>query len=220
MTLSISVLIVLSPAKAIIELLCGPRRADAAIEVTEVANKLLGAPFPGMPERKVAAGLARHAQCAHAGFTQVVAQHADRIAADDVTRPSHGECRDRYAACERLELYHAESVREAWEYEYVRCCDVRRERLAVQRAQKSHLGIAAPQFTFLRALADNDFRTRQLERQERVEILLDRNAPNADENRPRKVELDVMARAEHLGVDAARPHAEIGEAALGQLTHQ
>src|SRR4051794_28685002 len=104
MTLSISVLIVLSPAKAIIELLRGPRCADAAIQIREVANKLLGASFPGMPERKVAAGLARHAQCAHAGFAQVVAQHADRIIADNVARPGHRECRDRHTPCERLEL--------------------------------------------------------------------------------------------------------------------
>src|SRR5712672_767416 len=110
MVLSISVLIVLSPAKAIIELLCGPRRADAAIEVTEVANELLGAPFPGMPKRKAAAGLARHAQCAHAGLTQVVAQHADRIVADNVARPSHGECRHRHATRERLELHDAKRV--------------------------------------------------------------------------------------------------------------
>src|SRR4051812_9440101 len=127
MTLSISVLIVLSPAKAIIELLCGPRRADAAIEVTEVADKLLGAPFPRMPKREGAAGLTRHAQRAHASFTQVVAQHADRIVADDVARAGHWECRDRDAACECLVLYDAEGVGETWKHEHIRGRDMRRE---------------------------------------------------------------------------------------------
>src|SRR5260370_24038358 len=139
MTLSISVLIVLSPAKAIIKLLCGPRRADAAIEVTEVANELLGAPTPGMPERKAAAGLARHAQRAHAGFTQVVAQHADRIVANDVARPGHGKRRHRHAACQRLELHDAKRIRETGKHEHIRGRDMRRERLAVQRTEKSDI---------------------------------------------------------------------------------
>src|SRR5882757_10332379 len=134
MTLSISVLIVLSPAKAIIELLCGPRRADAAIEVAEVANELLGAPLPGMPKRKAATGLARHAQRAHAGFMQVVTQHADRIVADNVARPGHWKCRNRHAARERLKLHNAEGVRETWEHEHIRGRDMRRQRLAMQRS--------------------------------------------------------------------------------------
>src|SRR3954447_7061939 len=112
MTLSISLLTVLSPAKAIIALLCSPRRADAAIEIAEVVHELPGAFFPGMPQCKAAAGLARDAQRAHAGLAQIIAQHADRVLADDVARSGHGKCRHRDAARECLELHHAERVGE------------------------------------------------------------------------------------------------------------
>lgn len=68
--------------------------------------------------------------------------------------------------------------------------------------------------------ADDEFRTRQIERQEGIEVFLDRYSPDIDENRSREFELDCSVGPEQLGVDAARPHAEIGESTLLKLRHQ
>ena len=68
--------------------------------------------------------------------------------------------------------------------------------------------------------ADDDLGAGQIERKKRFEVLLDRDPPDADEDRARQIEIDRAIRPEQIGVDAARPHAEILEAAPAELGHQ
>ena len=68
---------------------------------------------------------------------------------------------------------------------------------------------AAPQLGLLRPVADHDLGAGQIEREKRFEVLLDRDPPDADEDRARQVESDRALGPEQVGVDAAGPHAEI-----------
>ena len=97
---------------------------------------------------------------------------------------------------------------------------MRRQRAVLQLPEKFRLREAALQLVFHRALADHDLGARQIERQERVEVFFDGDAPEADEDRPRKARIDGAIGPKQFGVDAARPHAEIGKAALAQFAHQ
>ena len=56
----------------------------------------------------------------------------------------------------------------------------------------------------------------QVEGEKRLEVLLHRDASDRHEDRARQIELDRPLRTEQVGIDAARPHAEIAEAALLQ----
>src|SRR5580704_6815835 len=60
-----------------------------------VADKLARAVFPGIVERKGAAGVARQRQRAHAGDGQILVQNADRMVGDDVLGPGDWKSRDR-----------------------------------------------------------------------------------------------------------------------------
>ena len=88
------------------------------------------------------------------------------------------------------------------------------------QAEEFRIGKAPLQFAFLRAVADHYLRARQIERQERFQVFLDRNAAHADEDRPPEIEIDGAIGAEQIGIDAAGPHAETCKAALGQFSHQ
>ena len=60
----------------------------------------------------------------------------------------------------------------------------------------------------------------QMADEEGIEVFLDRHSPDIDENRSREFELDCSVGPEQLGVDAARPHAEIGKSTLLKLRHE
>ena len=58
-------------------------------------NELQRALFPGLSERKGAAGRARNRQSFEAGGFEILVENADRIAADYVPRSRNGISRNR-----------------------------------------------------------------------------------------------------------------------------
>ena len=148
---------------------------------------------------------------------EIFVQNSDRVIADHVLRAGDGKGGDRNAARERLELHDAESVRAARKNENVRCRQMPGERSVFQRTEKFCVGKVLFELRLLRARADDDFGAGQIERKESFQVFLDGDAANGHENRPRKVELDGAVGTEQIDVDPAGPHAEIAEAALGQL---
>ena len=102
-------------------------------------------------------------------------------------------------------------------HEHVGGREMRGENAVIEHAEELGVGEFALELVFLRPGADDDLGAGQIERQERFEILLDRDPADGHENRPRQVESDGAVGAEQIDVDAARPHAEIAEPALVEL---
>ena len=183
-------------------------------------DELPRAVLPRTSQREGATGVLGDLQRAQAGLAQILVQHADRMVADHVLRSGDRIGRDRHAAGERFELHDAERVGQARKGEDIGSRDMRREIAVFQQAEELRLREPPAQLGLLRAMADDHLGAGQVERQEGFEVLLDRDPPDADEDRPRKVEIDGVCRIEQIGVDAARPHAEIGKAAARQFLHQ
>ena len=90
----------------------------------------------------------------------------------------------------------------------------------LQQSEELCLREAPLQRRLLRARADDDLRARKIEREECFEVLFDRDTPHGDEDGARKAELDRAIRPEQVGINAARPHPEVGKPALAQLEHE
>ncbi len=168
-------------------------------------------------QRKIPAGLARHVERADAGAAQIAIQRADRMIGDHVERTGDRERRNRRAAGQRFELHDAERVGEAREHEHVGGGQMRRQILALLLAEEFRFRIFLRQRRLLRAVADHDLGSRQIQRQKRFEILFDRDPAHGHEDRPRQIELGRLIRPEQVGVDAAGPEAEFSEAARAQV---
>ena len=69
-------------------------------------------------------------------------------------------------------------------------------------------------------MSDDDLGARQIEREECLEVLLDRDPPHADEKRPRQVEIDGALGLEKVRVDAASPQPEIVKSPVAQFRHE
>ena len=82
-------------------------------------NELQCAAFPGLGERKRAAGGARNRQSLKAGRSEILVEHADRIAANHVLWSRNGICGNWNAAGQRFELNDAECVGSARKHKYV-----------------------------------------------------------------------------------------------------
>ena len=169
--------------------------------------------------------------------------HADRPTAPPsrlrrhhVLRPAHGKRRDRHARRHGLEQHHAEGVGAAREHEHVGRGVAFGERLAGLLAGEQHVGIARRQLLELRAAADHHLAAGQIEIEERVDVLLGRDASDVEEHRAspnmahgaraeqrrcrrrastaaRARSLALRARAPSDGVATIRPRAGIVEAA-------
>ena len=141
-------------------------------------------------------------------------EHAHGILTNDVLGPGDRIGGNRHPARERFELHNAERVGPAREHEDVGARQVGRQHLLVEQSEEFGVGEPPPQLGLLRTLPDHDLRSRQVEREERRQVLLDGDASDAGKDRPRQAEVDGALGLEQLGVDAARPHVEILEAAL------
>ena len=74
-----------------------------------------------------------------------------------------------------------------------------------------------PQARGARGLADDHFRSRQVERQKALDVLLGREPPGVEEDRPRQVHRRGLRRREGAVIDAARPMHQPLEAAALQI---
>ena len=157
---------------------------------------------------------------AHAGAAQVRIQGANRVIGDHVERTRHREGRDRRAARQRLELNDAESVGEAREYKDIRRCDMRGQILPGFFAEEFRSGIAMLQHRLLRTVADHDLGAGQIQRQKRLEIFFDRDTADRHEDGSRQSKFGSVAGPEQVGVDPARPGAELAKSARAEFLLQ
>ena len=141
--------------------------------------------------------------------------------ADHVLRAGHRKGRDRNAAGERLELHDAERVGPARKHEHVGGGEMSGELAVLPAARgtsrRETAAAARPPAgpSPITTLVPGRSSERNASRFFSTAI-----APDADEDRARQIELDGAIGAEQIGVDAARPHAEILKSALAQLRRQ
>jgi hypothetical protein len=121
-------------------------------------DELQCASSPGLGKRKRAAGLARNRQCLEAGRFEILAKHADRIAANHVLWSWDGVRSNRNAAGQRFELNDAECVGSARENEYVCRRKMCGQGFPFQLAEKVRVRETAPQLARLRSVANDDLR--------------------------------------------------------------
>jgi len=129
-------------------------------------DELQCASFPGLGKRKCTAGRARNRQCLEAGRSEILAEHADRIAANHVLWSWDGVRSNRNAAGQRFELNDAECVGSARENEYVRRRKVCGQGFSLQLAEKVGVRKTALQLARLRPVANDNLRAGQIEPQE------------------------------------------------------
>src|SRR5262249_58368378 len=98
-------------------------------------------------------------------------------------------------------------------------CQMRGERTVLQRAQKFGVRKFALERRLLRAGADDDLGAGKIERQEGLQILLDRDTSNGHENGAFESKIDGAIRTEQIDIATAGPHAEIPDAALAERAH-
>ena len=110
-------------------------------------------------------------------------EHADRRVADHVAGPGHRKRRDRQAARQRLQQHQAEGVGLAREHEDVGGGIDLRQFLAVPRAEKHRFRIVSLQRRARRPVADDHLGAGQIEIEEGLEILLDRDAADTEKDR-------------------------------------
>ena len=168
---------------------------------------------PRAGEREVPARLARELQRAKTRSAQILVEHADRLTPMTSRGPITG-----YAATGT-----PQASASSWTTPNVsvRLGNTKTSAAAIRPASSAPLrrprkvtsGKTPPQFRLLRAFADHDFRPGQIERKERFQILLDRDPACGEKDRTRQVKRDDAMRREQVGVDAARPHAEVLESA-------
>jgi hypothetical protein len=67
------------------------------------------------------------------------------------------------------------------------------------------------------SVADHDLGAGKIEAQERLDVLLHRDAPDIEKDRPRQVEAAALARMVQATVHAARPHDDAFKAARDEF---
>jgi len=88
--------------------------------------------------------------------------------------------------------------------------------MALQHAAPVHRGVAHHQPLAHRADAVDHLGTGQVERQERLEVLLVRHPSDMEEHRPRQPEVGLRHRREQAQVDAVGPRPQVGEPVFAQ----
>src|SRR5262245_62045450 len=188
---------------------CRLTRAERARRnAAHMIEELPRARSPGELQRMLPAGLPRLFERHETGTPQVVVERAHRRIAEYVLGTRYRKGRNGYTARQRFELDDAEGVRLARKDEYVGRGHMYCELLPAQRAEELRLGIPRAQFRFLRPVSDHDLGAKQLERQERLEVLLRCYPADTHENRAWKPKIDRALRPEQLGIDTAAPNPE------------
>ncbi|ABA51161.1 hypothetical protein BURPS1710b_1413 [Burkholderia pseudomallei 1710b] len=147
-----------------------------------------------------------------ARLAQIVVHRARAAVAEHVDGARHRIGGDGRAARERFEQHEPERVGAAREHEHVGCRIYLGELRLRQHAEVIRLRIARFELGERGALARDPFRAGQVELQERLDVLLDRDAADIQEDRPRGVEHLRFDRPEDVEIDAARPQHDVVEA--------
>ena len=148
--------------------------------------------------------LPRDGQGLEARRPQILVEHAC-AGADHVDRPRYGKRRDRQAARQRFDEHDPECVGARGEDEHVGARIDVGQRFALLCAEKMRVRIAALKMAARRSVADDDSRARQVEIEQRLEVLFHRDPTDRQEDRPRQVERALRPRTVEGVIDAARP---------------
>src|SRR5690348_13875840 len=157
------------------------------------------------------ASLTRDRQRAEARSPQVCVENSRSSTSDSVFRPLDGIGGDWQAARHCLEHDKTERVRAAWKYEDIARRVGAYEHVACHGAEKLCVLVAASERSPGRTVADDDLCARKVEREEGFDVLLDRDAPDIDEDRTRKWQAGIADAMECVDIDATRPDPEIAE---------
>jgi hypothetical protein len=119
-------------------------------------------------------------------LAQVLAEHARARPAHDVEGARHRVGRDRQPRGHGLEQDEAERVGPAGKDERVGRGVGLGERLAEPGAEEHRLGVRLCRVRDSRPVADHQLRPRQIEAEERHDVLLDRDPADVEEDRARR----------------------------------
>ena len=183
----------------------------------ERAEELACARFPG---KGLAISGTRPAVAGERGGdrgVEILVHRAD-LRGEHIDRPGHWVGRDGGAAGERFDHHQAERVGAAWENEDVGGGIGAGEIGAEQWPQEMRVGVARDERGACRAVADDHLGAGMLGGEERLDILLDRDAPDIELDRPAARRLERFdrckrgdLRTKRPEIDAAAPMADLGE---------
>src|SRR5690606_20707942 len=117
----------------------------------------------------------------------IVAQCADRSVANHVLWPRDRKGRNGHAGCEGLQLGDTKGVGQARKDEDISSSKMRSERFSAHGAKEDDIRVTRAEFRLLRTMTDHHFAAWQIEREERIQVFFDRNAPDIHEDRSRQI---------------------------------
>src|SRR5882757_4707134 len=129
-----------------------------------------------------------------AGGAQVLVERTDFRIGNHVERARHRIARDRDAGGERLDHDQTERVGAAGEDEAVGLGIAHRQLVGVDRAEEARIPVAAFEILELRAAAYHPLGARQIEIEEGLDVLLDREPSGVEPDWPRITGLGSRAR--------------------------
>src|SRR6516225_549790 len=171
-----------------------------------IRDKLGRALFPRLGKRICTATSARNPQSLEAGQSEILVENSDGIATNHVLWSRNGVRRHWNTAGQRFELNDAKCIGSTGKHEHVCRPKVSRQGLSLQLTDEMGIRKATLQLACLRPVADDDLRTRQIERQKRGQIFFHCEAADTDENRAGQIDCRGAFRPEEVGIDAAGPH--------------
>src|SRR5690606_30350851 len=151
------------------------RGPEARRDRRECGKELLGHLLPGEGLGEAAGAVAGNGERGNGRLLQVVVKDTRVGAADDIDRAGDRIGRNGQAARQRLEHHEAEGVGPARKHEQVGGGIVAGEFLATLRSREDRLGIGRLEPGAIRAVADDDLGTREIEAEEILHRLLRRD---------------------------------------------
>jgi hypothetical protein len=132
-----------------------------------MTQELFRGSAPAKPRSVRAADFARDIQRRHCRSPQIPIQRSGATISDHVQWTGDRQCRYREPASHCLEQHKPEGLGTARQHEHIGRRIVPDQRFALLSSGKIHFGIAAFHFRQQVAIADDEFRARQIELQKR-----------------------------------------------------
>jgi len=190
------------------------------IQDRQVAQELARTALPGMQLCERAARRGIDLERAAYRHQQLFVQHTGRAIAHDIERSLHRVSRYRHAAGHGLEHHDTKGIRAAGKHQHIGACQVLRELRAEAITQKYRIRVAPLQVNERRTVAHDDFGARRAQLEERVDVLLDRDASGVQHDRTRPARRGCLPRprigSKHRGIHTARPGHQVLETACLQ----